>query len=305
MLHKNRLKLNVFLLLFILSFCVYNPSISAQEGYWDFGGAIGFSNYSGDLSPPTYAAVIINANPAFSAAARYNTNGRFSVKLNLLYTTLDEMDSRSTRDWQQQRNLSFNTILTELSIGAEVNIFEYHAIESANPFTIYLTGGVAGFYFNPRAQYEGQWYALQKLGTEGQGLAAYPDKDFYSLVQIAIPMGGGLRYRITERLNLNVEAALRYTLTDYIDDISGTYADYNILLEERGRAAADLAHGLAGNGVSGDFMINDPDSVRGGAAVNDYYFIFNVGLSYDIFAKNNIRSFNSGKSRRRVVCPTF
>ena len=86
------------------------------------------------------------------------------------------------------------------------------------------------FAHNPKAKTpvagevaSGGWVALQPLGTEGQGRAGYEKP--YSLVNLAIPFGLGVRYRFNEKLDFSLEAGFRYAFTDYIDDIGGTYAD--------------------------------------------------------------------------------
>ena len=43
---------------------------------------------------------------------------------------------------------------------------ELPPVEDGSPSFV----GVGGFYFNPKAKYEGKWVSLQPLGTEGQGL---------------------------------------------------------------------------------------------------------------------------------------
>lgn len=299
---KNSLKSRSFTLLIGLLYFVANY---AQDSYYEIGGGITVAHYSGDLSPE-FGKVILNANPGIYGLIRFVPDSRINFKATLTYASLDESDARSSRDWQKQRNLSFNSNIFETALTAEVNLIPYHSLNSTLPFTIYLMGGVSGFYFNPRAEYEGQWYSLQKLGTEGQGLEAYPEKSFYSLFQIAFPLGGGIKYMVSENLNLNLELGLRYTLTDYIDDISGRYADYNILLEQRGQAAADLAHGLVEKGSNLTYEINPPNSGRGGPTVNDYFSFIQIGLTYNMF---DIGSRGPQRKRFRsggkVKCPSF
>ena len=54
------------------------------------------------------------------------------------------------------------------------------------------------------------------MGTEGQGIDGFGEK--YKLTQFAIPMGAGVKIAVTERLNIGLEAGVRKTFTDYIDD---------------------------------------------------------------------------------------
>ncbi len=83
--------------------------------------------------------------------------------------------------------------------------------------------GIGIFTFNPEARFGGdEWIDLQPLGTEGQWLAdpenRYPEP--YELTQFNIPFGGGLRFRLSRRWDMEVEIGWRKTFTDYLDDVA-------------------------------------------------------------------------------------
>lgn len=48
----------------------------------------------------------------------------------------------------------------------------------------------------------------------------------YSTTVLHIPVGLGLKFRLGSRWNLNLECAAKYTMTDYLDDVAGTYRSY-------------------------------------------------------------------------------
>jgi hypothetical protein len=77
------------------------------------------------------------------------------------------------------------------------------------------------------------------LGTEGQGLNDMPKK--YSLTHFALPFGIGFRFNIGRYVSLGAEWSFRYTFTDYLDDVGGTYYDNELLREQRGDIIANLA----------------------------------------------------------------
>ncbi|HEV3252029.1 MAG TPA: hypothetical protein VGZ71_13810, partial [Puia sp.] len=62
------------------------------------------------------------------------------------------------------------------------------------------------------------------LGTEGQGSAAYPKRKPYGTMAVCVPIGVGFKYNLTRDINLGFEIVYRFTTTDYIDDVSTTYA---------------------------------------------------------------------------------
>ena len=71
--------------------------------------------------------------------------------------------------------------------------------------------------------YNDGWVRLQPLNTEGQGLPGYAKP--YSLISVAFPIGLGVRYKLNNSWDLGFEMGFRYTLTDYLDDAGGNYAD--------------------------------------------------------------------------------
>ena len=88
-------------------------------------------------------------------------------------------------------------------------------------------------------EYNNETYELQSLGTEGQGLNDMPKK--YSLTHFALPFGIGFRFNIGRYVSLGAEWSFRYTFTDYLDDVGGTYYDNELLREQRGDIIANLA----------------------------------------------------------------
>jgi hypothetical protein len=101
-----------------------------------------------------------------------------------------------------------------------------------NPdFKLYLFGGVAATYSNPKANYQGTWYALQPLQTEGQFQP-------YNRILFAIPAGLGFFFTFDRTNRFGFEAQYSFTFNDYLDDVSGTY-------EYPERLQSDLARSLA------------------------------------------------------------
>lgn len=284
--------------------CVYllaNQSIKSQISYFDLGAGLGIANYSGDMSSDNVGQVLGTSQFSALLYGRYNFTPYLSTKMGITYAKLSADDSNANSVSIQNRNLSFFTNLFEISLTGEINVLKYDPLDGRSIFTVYGMAGIAGFYFNPKAELDGQVYELQRLGTEGQGLSEYPDRDFYSLYQMSIPFGGGLKVKINESLNFNMEMSWRFTFTDYIDDVSTTYPDYVSILNERGDIAAELSH---------RYENEDPgsrsDSQRGNPDIKDYYFTLHIGVSYNLV---DFSSYNGYKRLRRKSktskCPTF
>src|SRR5690606_5912199 len=108
---------------------------------------------------------------------------------------------RNNSTLTSERNLTFESRVLEAQLAVEYNLFDL----SERSFTPYLFAGVAAFHFNPYAHdSSGNKVYLRPLGTEGQGLPEYPEKEIYKNKQLAIPFGAGVKLALTERLNLGL-----------------------------------------------------------------------------------------------------
>ena len=230
---------------------------------------------------------------------RYNHSKHLSFTTGLVIGKLNGDDRKSALQWQQVRNLRFSSILTELSLMGEFNVFglDYHA---GNVFSPYVTAGLAGFYFNPTTDYNGERVALQPLGTEGQGLPGYKGK--YSRVAFAVPFGAGAKFAVTQRWCLNLGVVTRFTFTDYLDDVSTDYVNYNELRAGNGELSATLANRQNEFLGQSEPVLLPTGSQRGGDSVRDYYFTF-MFTAYYYLGPNN---FFSKRNRANTSnCPTF
>jgi hypothetical protein len=93
------------------------------------------------------------------------------------------------------------------------------------------------FYFNHQAKYQGKWYNLQPLGTEGQGIAGKK----YKRLQPELTLGTGWNFKAGNSSYIGFEVAIKITRTDYIDDVSGQYFDKASLNSSNGKLAAILS----------------------------------------------------------------
>ena len=134
--------------------------------------------------------------------------------------------------WRKQRNLDFKTNIWEAYGCIEVfpTMFFNRKTEFEPRLRPYGLVGLGIFHFNPQGSITNSngsksWYYLQPLRTEGEGMPEYPKSKPYKLTQMNIPIGGGIKYYLSERLNFSMEILYRKTFTDYIDDVSKTYID--------------------------------------------------------------------------------
>src|SRR5207249_6493504 len=114
---------------------------------------------------------------------------------------------------------------------------------------------------------------------EGEGLPQYPDRKSYSLTQLALPFGGGIKCALNDNLRVGIELGLRKLFTDYLDDVSSNYADANDLLAAKGQQAVDLAY--RGDEVpGGNPTYPAKGAQRGSSALKDWYYLTGLTLSF-------------------------
>ena len=274
---------------------------SKGQSYVDIGLDVGLANYSGDLSPSNVGPIIAQSHPSFGAFVRYNMNKHFSSNLHVMYAGISGADSKSGSESQKLRNLEFYSDIYELSLSLEYNIFPFFVIEGDYSFAPYVSLGFGAFKFDPRTQLDGKWIRLQPLGTEGQGTSAFPSKNKYSLVELNIPFGGGIKFKLSDKITGFAALSWRWTFTDYIDDVSTVYVDNEILIAENGVLAAELSNRTGTSKMTGE--------KRGGDTVNDYYFSGTIGLSFALHQGGSNLSLNRSRFRarkgRKVTCPKF
>ena len=260
------------LLLFIL---INSAQLKAQ--FSEFGLMGGVSFYLGDLNPDIPFKQVMPAGGAFY---RYNFNERFSVRGAFTMGYLKGNDAKSKVASQLDRNLNFESFIYDFAITGEFNFFKYAPGDMQHPITPFLFGGIAVFKFNPTTTAaDGNRYELQPLGTEGQGTTFYPDRKKYSLTTASIPFGLGMKANISKTFSVGLEWGMRYTFTDYLDDVSGTYASPDVIQAERG----DIAYELANRSTLTDETLEGRQ--RGNSKTNDWYSFALITFSMNIKAK--------------------
>jgi len=253
----------------------------------------GASGYNGDLTDKIFPKK--TTNPAFGLSGTYEITDHISARATFMYTMLGAADRYNEDPELRLRNLSFKTRFYEFSLSGQYDFFNL----SEKRFTPYAMAGVAVFNFNPYVYYTGKDKVfLQPLGTEGQGIAGYAEK--YKRTQFAIPFGGGVKYALNDNLVLGVEAHLRKTFTDYIDDVSTDYADATDLLNARGQLAVDISY--RGDEVTGGNPVYPSrGSQRGSPEAKDFYYFAGLHLTYRISGNGGGSSGGGGKGQ--FGCP--
>ncbi len=280
-------------ILFFLSFSLVVLYASAQNGSvntphplrispksTEVGIFLGASYYTGDLNPSGHFNRFVK--PAGGLLYRINFNSRMSVKAIASYGSVQGDDAYSRSDAHKNRNLSFKSNIMEFAVEGELNFLPFSIGSKKLAInTPYVFAGLAVYRFNPQALYNGQWYKLQPIGTEGQG-SAFNSSKTYSLTQFSIPFGVGVKVNVSRNIGINFEWGLRRTFTDYLDDVSGRYVDPTLLASEKGPVAAALSD----RSITQDGTGNTGRQ-RGNSFTNDWYSFAGIMITYKMKNKEN------------------
>ncbi|MGN6531418.1 MAG: DUF6089 family protein [Ginsengibacter sp.] len=231
----------------------------------------GVSNYQGDLQRKFIT--FNQAHLAAGAGLSYDLTDQFSVRGGITFAKVSGADKYTVN---KARNLSFYSAITEGNLELVYDILPV----GSHSLTPYIFGGIAVFHFNPYTfDTTGKKYYLKPLSTEGEGFIT--GKSDYNLTQLAIPFGAGVKLSLTDNVNIGLEMGLRKTFTDYLDDVSSTYVDKNLLLTNRGSKAVELAY-RGGELKNGDPQYPPAGTKRGASAQKDWYYFTGITLSFSL-----------------------
>jgi opacity protein-like surface antigen len=280
----------------ILSMIILMPIVLGAQ-FLELGLSAGGANYLGDLSNQSTKLYLENTGFHAAVFGRYNLNALSAVRLQLAYGSVSGSDALSANESVRLRNLRFESGIIEFSLLGELYIPGYDPYNLNQPFSPYIFGGVSGFSFQPSTDYQGERYKLASLGTEGQGSAGRSTP--YSTTAFAIPMGAGLKFAASDKLNIGFEAGARLTFTDYLDDVGGTYLSYPDLLNANGPLSAALGNRTAE--LTGEEPLILPTGTpRGDNHPRDWYFFAALSISYNLLDNGLVGSRN--RVRKRSGC---
>lgn len=166
-------------------------SLRAQEDYrFDMGGGLGMTGYLGDANTAN-----LWSNPSWDAELlfRYMLNPRFAFKTNFYVGGLRGDSSKMTNVFPGGETYKFSTTFYELGEMFEFNFFNYGMGESYRKlkrFSPYISAGLGVT----------AWTVDGKMG------AAF-----------TIPLGVGVKYKLSERWNLGFEFIMKKTFSDRLD----------------------------------------------------------------------------------------
>lgn len=248
-----------------------------QKG--EFGITVGAAHYFGDLNT---RAAINRPKPALGLFFRKQFGNYTGLRVSAHYAQLGYSDVYSKNQYQKTRNLSFNSNIWEVALQGDFNFFQFVPGDPDYLFTPYVTIGAGIFTYDPYAFLGGQKEFLRPLGTEGQTLG-YQGRRQYNTMAFCFPLGAGIKYNISEKMNISFEVSQRFTTTDYLDDVSTTYIGANrfgVLPNGNpttARLLQDRSYELDANNI-----IGVEGRQRGWSKQKDQYLFAEIGISFNI-----------------------
>lgn len=309
-------KIKYFILLIFILFFYCNASAQRWKTMrYEIQYGLGAGNFLGDLGGANQIGTHyfkdfewVETRPAISLGMRYKLTEFFALKSALTYGQVRGDDRLTTYHFRSYRNLQFKSPILEFVTNFEASFYKeqlghryrLRGIKGQKGFELYSYGfiGLGAFFFNPKAQDKnGNWVSLQPLGTEGQGLV--PTRQKYNRVQMCIPIGIGFKYTINQKWGIGLEYGLRYTFTDYIDDVSTTFFNHTKLQKAYTGVDGALSSYLSNKGNNGDpyganaeSAITAPGQQRGDPRYNDSYMFLMFSLNYKLkTGRNNLPKF--------------
>ena len=309
------------------------PSTGKAQYALDYGFAIGTANYLGDiggdqLTRQDFAADLHYGQTKLSSHVfvRYRINSMFAVKGQLGTVYLEDFDNLSTNPARMTRNAHFRNYVNELSLRGEVNLFSRPMITRYTSklrvgVNTYAMLGVTGFVHNPQAQLDrdaaeyhyaqgnittnpsqlnyDRWYDLREVGTE---------KLTYGSAALGFPLGFGASFMVNYQFRVGLEFVWNLTLTDYLDDVSFTYADPSglddiglILSQPSSSVIAESAGIEDAEGYMANFRWSEGyESPRGNPDKNDTYGTLQLTVSKVVMGSSNFRRNNYYNKRKTV-----
>ena len=253
-------------------------SLSTTSQVQELGFFTGTGYYLGDLNRSHFSQQDLCVGAVYKSDFR---NERMSLRFHLMYNKVRASDDVSGINNQIYRNLSFKSEIIEFGPVIEIDFFPFHPgqnhTDEPDFGSPYFLIGLNYMRMNPKTKIGDSTYQLQPLMTEGQ-------EKPYSLNQIVIPLGIGIKMNITHHLSLSFEYGIRKTFTDFLDDVSGLYADpvmvqspsgSEINISDRSPDNYDVRYG----------------SQRGNSSDKDWYAVSGIILTYEFF--------------KDVVCPKW
>lgn len=236
---------------------ILSSNLGKAQGRLGVFVGVGTMWYAGDLQEnpwPHYKTLRWTVD----AGLHWQIDRRWGLQLN--YTTGEMMasDAFAKASSQISRDLRFQSFIHEISLRGTFDILPNDKWKVLP----YITAGVGALNWEPKRD----GVALRPMANEGVS---------YLNWTLSIPTGLGVKWQINCNWALKGEILYHWTISDYLDDVSGDY------LADSGDPDIDFYRD-PGN-------VSPPRTTRGNPKWDDGFWDVNVGVIYFFWGCNNNR----------------
>lgn len=280
--------MNFRFLMFILLMWLCSYQAKSQNFY--FKAHFGTMYYQGDLAPKPLELSFGPGNLCWGISGGYGITDWATIHTRFMIGRLSGDDAFADDISRKERNLSFASPLYEYGLYTDLLVNQLWKGLNKYKINLYITAGLNYIQFDPHAYYKGAWVQLQPLGTEGQTIPGSGKKP-YSLSSISRFYGLIVEFDLSKRVSFGMEVSPRKANTDYLDDVSGTYVNYNEMVAAGNPLGAALAN------RTGEYLNTGPvllptGTGRGRPDKQDWYTHFGLYFKYRLGKGKFVPVFN-------------
>ncbi|HZH64159.1 MAG TPA: OmpA family protein [Flavisolibacter sp.] len=310
---------NCIVTLILLAAGLQVQAQKAERPNWGINAGVGYGTYYGDVSHYRLRKLsdwrnlkyFLNYNknyfksPSVHLSLEKKLSNRSGIIFSGNYTDISMSDRYLSSDGKLRRDnpnfdraLNFNTQILDVGIAYRLKSSERSFIA---PY-LWLGGGFSFFdtygnlYDGNRNPYN---YALPDVKNDGtyetdlRAQLTETDATYRNSAPYA-NVGLGLSFRLSRAFSLGIESDIKYSFSDYLDDVSGSYkASY-----------ATPAQAYAAK--PGTNIVNPANPKRGNDdGVNDFYIQNRVVFKYSFYATSNRKKSSGGPFNAPYIYPSY
>lgn len=202
----------------IIYFCYYPVAAQNNLAKYEVGAAISAFIYQGDLTTHRFGSV---------ETTRFGINFHgskiispsFMLRTNLAIGSLKGDDAKyNNPEFRKQRNFNFRSPVLEVAQLVVWNLFGKNYEDKG--FSPYLFGGAGLSFLKIKRDWSNFNAAYFGDGSDVPARIAIDAQHSLPKLIPVIPLGGGVRYGLTQNITINAESSYRLTYTDYMDGFS-------------------------------------------------------------------------------------
>ena len=200
-------RLNLFYCLVAVILLLAYSDLKGQSSLsyqWYINANAGFSQLHGDIQNETnhYSKLMDETGLGFGLRVGKYFGPIFSGHFQFL--------SAEFKGQKDQSNLEFNSNLMEYQLGTTINLINLFANSKERRFNLYGIAGIGLIMFRSESRYvDGEIYDQYGYNEKG-------DKEKME-TSFVVPLGAGLDIKLADRWYVNLETAIRFSMTDKID----------------------------------------------------------------------------------------